>query len=157
MRICLLVAMAWPVLGCQREAAEEAPEGQAPDTEADAATEADVGTISPADVAGTWDMRSVPETGDTTATVFQIQVTPDSWILMLPNRDPIEGVVSTSGDSIIVEAGPYESVRRSGLTVRTRTAFRLEGDRLVGRTVARYETSEADSVLRLRSEGTRAP
>jgi hypothetical protein len=35
--------------------------------------------------------------------------------------------------------------------------YRLEGDRLVGTVVARYETTEADSVLRLASEGTRTP
>jgi hypothetical protein len=33
----------------------------------------------------------------------------------------------------------------------------LEGDRLVGTTYAHYETSEADSVLELAIEGTRAP
>jgi hypothetical protein len=65
--------------------------------------------------------------------------------------------VSTSGDSIIVDAGPFESVRRDGVTVRTRAAYRIEGDRMIGTTVARYETSGADSVLRLRTEGTRAP
>jgi hypothetical protein len=65
--------------------------------------------------------------------------------------------VTTSGDSIMVESGPFESVRRDGVTVRTNSVFRLEVDRLAGTTVAHYETSEADSVLRLRVEGTRAP
>jgi hypothetical protein len=103
-------------------------------------------------------MRSVPETGaDTTATVFQIQATADGWTLFLPDRDPIEAVVTTSGDSIIVDAGPFESVRRDGVMVSTRTVYRLEGDRLVGTTVAHYETSEADSGLSLHVEGTRAP
>jgi hypothetical protein len=40
--------------------------------------------------------------------------------------------------------------------VRTHSTFRLEGDRLMGTTVAHYETSDADSVLRLHVEGTRA-
>jgi hypothetical protein len=150
--LCLILAGGLLVLGCQREPSEEPTEEPAADTVA-AAT-----TISLADVAGTWDMRSVPETGaDTTATVFQIQATADGWTLFLPDRDPIEAVVTTSGDSIIVDAGPFESVRRDGVMVSTRTVYRLEGDRLVGTTVAHYETSEADSVLSLHVEGTRAP
>jgi hypothetical protein len=152
MRLCLVLAGGLLVLGCERESAEEATEEQADDTVAAAAT------ISLADVAGTWDMRSVPETGaDTTATVYQVQATTDGWTLFLPDRDPIEAAVTTSGDSIIVDAGPFESVRRAGVMVRTHTAFRLEGDRLVGTTVAHYETSDADSVLLLHVEGTRAP
>ena len=152
MRFCLVLAGGMLVLGCESEPAEEATDEQAADTVATAAT------ISLADVAGTWDMRSVPETGpDTTATIYQVQVSADGWTLMLPDRDPIEATVTTSGDSIIVEAGPYESVRRAGLMVTTDSTFRLEGDRLVGTTVAHYETSDADSVLRLNAEGTRAP
>jgi hypothetical protein len=152
MRLCLVLAGGLLVLGCEREATEEATEEQAADTVAGAAT------ISLGDIAGTWDMRAVPETGpDTTATVSQVRVTADEWTLFLPDRDPIEGAVTTSGDSIIVEAGPYESVRRAGLMVKTHSAFRLEGDRLVGTTVAHYVTSDADSVLRLNVEGTRAP
>jgi hypothetical protein len=152
MRLCLVLAVSLLVLGCERESAEEATEEQVADTVAGAAT------ISLADVAGTWDMRSVPETGaDTTATVYQVQATADGWTLFLPDRDPVEAAVTTSGDSIIVDAGPFESVRRAGVMVRTHTAFRLEGDRLVGTTVAHYETSDADSVLLLHVEGTRAP
>ena len=160
MRFCLLFAAALLVLGCNREASEEGTEEQPADTLAGAAGDAgaaDAAGISLADVAGTWDMRTVPESGeDTTATIGQVEITPDGWTLRLPDRDPIEGAVSTSGDSIIVEAGPYESVRREGLMVRTRGAYRLEGDRLVGTVVARYETTGPDSVLRLRAEGTRA-
>jgi len=139
------------MLGCQSEPAEEATEELPADTVAAAPT------ISVADVAGTWDMRSVPETGDTTATVYQVEATADGWTLMLPDRDPIEGEVWTSGDSIVLDAGPFESVRRDGVMVTTHTVYRLEGDRLVGTTVARYATTEADSVLRLSTEGTRAP
>ena len=111
-----------------------------------------------ADIAGTWDIRYVPESGDTTAvTNSRIEVTADEWTLFLADRDPVEGVVTTSGDSILVVEGPYESIRRDGSTVTTNSVYRLEGDRLVGRVVAHYPTSGADSVLVLRSEGTRAP
>lgn len=152
MRLCLVLAGGLLVLGCERESAEETTEDQAADTVAEAAT------ISLADIAGTWDMRSVPETGpDTTATHSQIQATADGWTLFLPDRDPIEATATPSGDSIIVEAGPYESVRRPGTMVRTHSVYRLEGDRLVGTVVGHFETGDPDSVLRLHSEGTRAP
>jgi hypothetical protein len=150
MRLCLVFVGGLLVFGCGRDTSEEATDEQAVDTVA--STRA----ISLADLAGTWEMRSVPESAaDTSATVFQVQATADRWTILLPNREPVEADVTISGDSIIVVAGPYESVRRAGLMVRTRSAYRLEGDRLVGTAVAHYVTSGADSVLRLNSEGTR--
>jgi hypothetical protein len=148
--LCLILACGLLLPACEpaEEPAEEAP----------ADTMAAAATISLADMAGTWNFRSVPESGpDTTATEGQIVVTADSWTMMLQDRDPIVGVVTISGDSIMVNAGPFESVRRSGTTVWTESVYRLEGDRLVGTIVAHYETADADSVLRLRTEGTRAP
>lgn len=154
MRLCLVMATGLLVVGCQSEPAEEATDELPADTVA-AAPEP---TISLADIAGTWDMRAVPVSGeDTTATVSQAIVTADGWTLMLPDRDPIEGIVTASGDSIMVDAGPFESVRRGGAMVTTHAVYRLEGDRLVGTTYAHYETSDADSILELATEGTRAP
>jgi hypothetical protein len=163
--LCPVLAGALLVLGCQQRTEDEIDEG-AVDTaammdagEETATDEMAGGGLTLADLAGTWNMRSVPESGpDTTANEYQAQVAADGrWTLLFPDRDPVQGMGTSSGDSIIVEAGPFESVRRAGVMVRTRTGFRLEGDRLVGTTVARYETSGADSVLTLRSEGTRAP
>jgi hypothetical protein len=152
MRLCLVIASGLILSACETEPAEQATE------ELPADTVAAEPTISLADVAGTWEMRSVPETGsDTTATVYQLVASADGWTLMLPDRDPIEAEVTTSGDSIVMVAGPFESVRRDGVMVTTHSVYRLEGNRLVGTVVARYETTEADSVLRLASEGTRTP
>jgi hypothetical protein len=58
---------------------------------------------------------------------------------------------------MVAEAGPYESVLRSGVAVVTRTVNRLEGGRLVGTFMARYATNIVDSVLRGRTEGSRVP
>ncbi len=150
LRLCLALGVGLFLVDCESEPAEE------PTDELPADTVAAAPTISLAEVAGTWDMRSVPVSGDTTATLSQVVVTADGWTLLLPDRDPIEGAVTTSGDSILVDAGPYESVRRDGLMVTTHAVYRLEGDRLVGTVVAHYATTEPDSVLELRSEGTRA-
>jgi hypothetical protein len=116
--------------------------------------------ISLADVAGRWNLRSVPETGDTTPIASQINLTADTsgWTMTLPNRRPVATrVVVVAGDSIVTETGPFESVLRKGVQVTTRTTMRLRDGRLVGSTSARYSTAGADSVLRLRVEGTRAP
>ena len=151
-RLLSLIAGTLLAVGCESEPAEEPMEEPAADTVAAAPT------ISLADIAGTWNMRSVPVSGeDTTATVYQVVVTPDGWTSMLPGREPIAGTVTTSGDSIVVVSGPFESVRRDGTMVRTEMVYRLEGDRLVGMTTARYETTGPDSVLELATEGTRAP
>lgn len=148
MRRCLVLGFGLLLPGCQSEPAEDA-------TELPADTVAASPAISLGDIAGTWDMRYVPESGDTTVTSSQIRVTADGWTLLLADRDPIVGAVMTSGDSIVVVEGPYESVRRDGVMVTTHSVYRLEGDRLVGTVVARYPTSGADSVLVLRSEGRR--
>ena len=154
MRLCLVMASGLLMIGCGSEPAEEATD----ELPADTVAAAPAPTISLVDVAGTWDMRSVPLSGeDTTATVYQIVVTADGWTMMLPDREPLEGIVTTSGDSIMVDAGPFESVRRDGVMVTTRAVYRLEGDRLVGTTYAHYETTGADSVLELATEGTRSP
>lgn len=150
MRRCLVLAGGLLLLGCQSEPADEAPNVPADTVAASRA-------ISLEDIAGTWDVRYVPESGDTTVTSSQIRVTAGGWTLLLADQDPIVGAVMTSGDSIIVVEGPYESVRRDGVMVTTHSVYRLEGDRLVGTVVARYPTSGADSVLVMRSEGRRAP
>jgi hypothetical protein len=116
--------------------------------------------ISLADVAGTWNIRSTPESGDTTVVASTLVTTADTtgWTLALPNRKPQPvRVVAVGGDSIVVSNGPYESVLRKGVKVTTESVYRLKDGKLVGTTVARYTTTGADSVLRLRTEGTRAP
>ena len=66
-------------------------------------------------------------------------------------------VVAVAGDSIVTEAGPFESVLRKGVKVSTNSVLRLQNGKLVGTTIAHYATSGADSVRNLRIEGTRAP
>jgi hypothetical protein len=144
--------------GASRDVAG-APLGDAP-----AATGADTlaaraGPISLAAIAGRWNMEAVPETGDRTPTKFEVTAAdvPRGWTIKFPRRPPIPlMILSFDGDSIVTEAGPYESARRSGVQVRTYGVIRQAGDRLVGTIVAHYHTSRADSVQTFRIEGTRA-
>jgi hypothetical protein len=114
--------------------------------------------ISLADVAGKWHVRGMSQAGDSTLVTFELNATPDpsGWTFNFPNRKPISVRVTTAGDSIMTEAGPYESVLRKGVKVTTRGVLRLEGGKLVGTTVARYAGSSRDSLL-VRTEATRAP
>ena len=115
--------------------------------------------ISLADVAGKWNVRAVPEAGDTTATTYVLNATADAtgWTITFPGGAPIPVRVRVDGDSILTEAGPYDSVRRKGLKVTTTTVGRMDGGSMVGTAVARYATAGSDSVLRLRFTGTRVP
>jgi len=144
--------------GCGRE--RNAGDRSAADTAAASAATAEPGTtISLADVAGKWKVRSTDEAGGTPAEIELVATADTSgWTMTGSNGKPVPvRVVAVAGDSIITEAGPYESFVRKGQKVTTRTVSRLEGGKLVGTIEARYMTPGGDSVVQVRSEGTRAP
>lgn len=112
-----------------------------------------------ADVAGKWDMRSVPTTGkDTSATTYVLTATSNTsgWTIKFPGRAAIPATVTVDGDSFVIEAGPYPSVRRKGVQVTTHSVNRLQNGSIVGTTTAHYKVKTADSVLTLSNTGTRA-
>jgi len=115
--------------------------------------------ISLSDVAGKWNMKTMAENSDSVLVELTMTATADTtgWVLNLPKRKPVPAHVMASGDSIMVDAGPYESVLRKGQQVTTHGVYHMTGGKLMGITVAHYKTTKADSVVRLRSEGTRAP
>jgi hypothetical protein len=116
-------------------------------------------TISLADVAGVWSVQALPETGDSVIVTYELVATDNTegWTVTFPDREPIPArVVAVEGDSIIVDVGPYESALREGVMVSTRTVARLQDGNLTGTFVARYQTTEPDSVLRGRQQGTRS-
>jgi hypothetical protein len=116
--------------------------------------------IQLADVAGKWTVEVKPEGKDSTILTYELVATADTtgWAINFPKRKPVPiRVAAVDGDSIVLEAGPFESALRKGVQVRTRTVSRLQDGKLVGVTTARYKTSSPDSVAQLRYEGTRAP
>lgn len=116
--------------------------------------------INLADVAGTWTVKGMSMAGDTTLVTYEVTATADTtgWTITFPGARPIPmRVLGVSGDSVMVEAGPYESVLRKGTKVSTKGVFRLQNGMLVGTTTARYDVKTADSVLMVRSEGMRKP
>jgi hypothetical protein len=110
---------------------------------------------------GRWSVRSIPMEGDTTPTAYTLDATGDTatWTLTFEGRTtPVKlHVLSMAGDSIVTVTDEYESVRRRGMRVVTTSVMRPQGDRLTGNVTARYRTTGPDSVLMLRSEGTRMP
>jgi branched-chain amino acid transport system substrate-binding protein len=119
-----------------------------------------VAPLSLADIAGRWNIRAVPETGETTATTPVLNATADAtgWTMIYPpNRDPIPvRVIAVAGDSIVFEWGPYLSARRAGLKAVSRDVYRLIDGRLVGYSRSHYVTAP-EVVIHLRLEATRAP
>ena len=115
-----------------------------------------------AGMAGTWNMRTMPEQGDSVLVTYVVRATSDTtgWTLTFPGRDPLPvRIIDVDADSVVLEVGPYESMLRPGVQVVTRSVSRTQGDRMMGTAVARYTGAGvgADSVVRMRTEGTRAP
>jgi len=155
MRYFVSCCCAAVLVGCAK------PEQQPPkedSTAAAAPTPPPPAGISLADVAGKWAMITTTEKGDSTLVKYELVATSDTsgWMFNFPKRKPVPVHVAVGGDSIVLDAGPYESVLRKGIQVTTHGVARLQGGKLVGTTVARYATHGPDSLRNLRFEGTRA-
>ena len=153
-RAALLLVL--PVLfACSKT---ETPAADTSAAMAPAATAPAAATPAPMNVAGTWTVKVMPQAKDTVLLSYKLVATNDKtgWKLTLPNRPTMDAkVISMDNDSIVVENGPYSSVLRKNQQVWTHSSMHLEGDKLVGTTVAHYTTKGADSVAMLRLEGTR--
>jgi hypothetical protein len=153
MRHLALLCCAVALVGCSTsgERAADSSAG-APSTAAAPAT------ISPGDVAGTWALRSTDAAGGT-PTQSELTATADTaWTWKLANGSTVKvRVVAVGGDSIVTEAGPYESVLRPGIQTRNRTVYRLRDGKLIGTIEAHYALPRGDSAAQRRSEGTRVP
>ena len=144
-----------------------AKKNDAADTTAVASTASTTTTTTPppaptplklADVAGKWNMRAVPASGDTSATTYVLTATNSTtgWSFKFPGRPVVPVQVIADGDSVALTAGPYLSVRRKGVQVRTNGVLRFQGGALSGTTTAHYSVKTADSVLVLNVSGTKA-
>ena len=158
MRCIALCCCAVVLAGCNKPK-EQAPAAEAPAAapETPAAPPAPA-PIALADLAGKWNMRTMPENSDSTLISWEMVATGDTtgWVSHFPKRKPVAVRVAVGGDSIVLESGPYESVLRKGVQVTTHTVDRLQDGKLVGTTTAHYKTTGPDSVRQLRVEGTRA-
>lgn len=109
-------------------------------------------------LAGMWSVRVIPEDRDTTVIMYVLEATNTNtgWKMTLPNRPPMDiRVIHMDSDSIVVENGPYSSALQRGVMVSTHSNVHLEGDKLVGRTLAHYQVKGPDSLRVFRTEGVR--
>jgi hypothetical protein len=157
MRLLAVLSCAALLGGCGRPEDRSVGAGTTIDTMEAASATAETGTLSLSELAGTWKVRSTDERGGTPVET-EVRVTADTsgWTMTGPTGKPVPvRVLAVAGDSVITEAGPFESFVRKGVQVTTRTVYRFEGDKLVGTTEARYKIGGRDSVAQRRTEGTR--
>ena len=157
MRRLGLLCCAFMLVACEKPKEQPAADTTAAMAPAPAPEPAAAAPISLAELAGKWTMRTMPQDADTTLITYELVAGPDSahWVMNFPKRKPVPVHVRASGDSLITEAGPYESVLRKGIQVKTNGVLRLQDGKLVGTTVAHYATTGSDPVRNLRTEGTR--
>lgn len=143
------------IVGLVTFAACAPKEEPAPDTVAMAAPA--IPPLMLGDVAGVWSARVMPLTSDSVVITYDLiaSADPTAWTLTLPGRPTIAVRPVADGDSIMTEAGPYESALRKGQQVTTRGVFRMVNGELVGTTTAHYQTSSADSVATFRVVATK--
>ncbi len=155
MRRSALLCCAILLVGCAK-ADTAADSTMAVDSAIPAAT-MEPAPISLQQVAGKWDVRIMAETGDSTLTTYVLDAKPDTagWSFTFPNRAPIPMQVNAvAGDSIMTEAGPFDSQLQKGVKVHSVVTWRLQDGRLMGTIVSHYET-KPPSTRNLRAEGTR--
>lgn len=115
-------------------------------------------TISLSALAGTWSMKTTKAGTDSVVVTFDLVATADGtgWTINFPDHPPVPATsVVADGDSVIMDAGPYESVLRKGVQVTVHSVMRLENGELVGPSTATYQNAGADSVVDLYVRGTR--
>ena len=108
-------------------------------------------------IAGTWAMENTVKTTAGKDTVVKSLLTAtagaNGWVTHLAGRDPIPTrVVAMGGDSVVTEAGPFQSVARPGQTVTTHESLHFKDDAAWGTIEARYSNGE---VVKGSVKGTR--
>ena len=98
-------------------------------------------------VARTWAIESSVKTAAGTDTVVHslVSATADTrgWMTHLAGRAPIPTrVAAMGGDSVVTEAGPFESVARPGQTVTTHETLHFKDDAVWGTIEARYSNGD---------------
>jgi len=156
----LLACCAFVIAACAKKenAAVDSSSVVASTTSSTTNTAPAAANINLADLAGKWNMRSVPSSGtDTTPTNYVLTATNSTsgWTITLPGRKPMAIQVVAEGDSVVTTSPQYASVRRKGLQVSTNGVLRLQNGDLVGQTTAHYRVKTADSVMLMYTSGTR--
>ena len=101
--------------------------------------------IKLADVAGTWDSKTMgPKDSVLATTVLAATADGKGWTMTFPTGDPVAvRVVSSAGDSVVTEAGPFASRVRQGQTVTLlHSVSHYKGNEMWGTSTAQYSTGD---------------
>jgi hypothetical protein len=154
MRRLALLCCAAILVACEKP--KEQPPADTTAAMAPAPEPAAPAPLSLGEVAGTWTVQVKVQGSDSVVLTYDmIADSSGSWTLNLPKHKPVKATAKADGDSIMADAGPYESALRKGLMVKTNGVYRLKDGKMVGTTIAHYATKGADSVLTLTVESTR--
>jgi Tfp pilus assembly protein PilP len=109
--------------------------------------------MSLASVAGKYHAEGKNDKGATVVSYDLDASDTTNWIIQFTDRkEPVKmNSIMASGDSIVVEAGPYASAVQKGAMVTTHTVYHVQDGKLIGRTVAHYNKGP-DSVMVITSE-----
>ena len=109
-------------------------------------------------VAGKWNVRILSaETGDSTLTSYVLDAKADTagWTFQFPTGAPLPmRIVSLAGDSLMTEAGPFDSRLQKGVKVHSAVTWRLRDGKLYGAVVSHYDT-KPPTTRNLTAEGIR--
>ena len=156
MRHSALLCCAILLVGCSKA-------DTAADTAAVADTSMPAAAVEPTpmsldQVAGKWNVRSTStDPADTVVTTYVLDAKADTagWTMQFPTGAPVAmHIMSMGGDSLVTEAGPFDSRRVKGVKVHVVATWRVRDGKLSGTTVAHYET-KPPTTKNLVSEGTR--
>ena len=101
--------------------------------------------IKYADVAGTWNAKTMigPKDSVVAEYVLHASTTDKGWTITFTNRPALPvRIITMGGDSIVTEVGPYSSVLRAGQMVTTRTTGHYKGDMMTGTFFAKYANGD---------------
>jgi hypothetical protein len=150
MRIAALLVCAVVVAGCSK--------ADAPAADTTAASTPAAPASSLASMSGMWNVNVMPVDRDTVLTSYVLNATDSAnWTFTFTGRtDAIPmRVTGTSGDTLLTEAGPFDSGVRSGQKVSVKSKNWIQDGKLMSAVDANYAGTPADSIVKLRSEGTR--
>jgi hypothetical protein len=156
MRKSALLCCAILLVGCAK-ADTAADTAAAVDTAMPAAA-AEPTPISLDQLAGKWNVRvTSAETGDSLLTSYVLDAKADTagWTFQFPTGAPIAmKFVSMGGDSLVTEAGPFDSRLQKNVKVHTIVTWRLRDGKLAGAVLSHYDT-KPPTTRNLIATGTR--
>ena len=129
-----------------------------PPADTTAAMPAPAPAMSASAVSGMWNVNVMPMGKDTVVTSYTLNATDTaSWKFVFAGRtDTVTmKVTGMSGDTLLSEAGPFASGVQKGKQVSVKSKSWLQDGKLMSLVDAHYDGTPADSVVKLRSEGTR--